>query len=332
MLPIRLQRATHEQTRRRAGRWLMSVVAAVAWLWLVPAPSPAEAAQPPKKTPQIDLRPVEVGGNELITRDGVQLTATFYPGAKGKKSVPVILLHGYKGERKEYASLAAYLQWQGCAVLVPDLRGHGASTRALAGVELEAGKHPAGRLFSQMVYEDMETLRDFLLRKNNEGGLNISKLCVVGSEMGALAALHWARYDWFSLTGERPPMHVKALVLISPPLNFHGIDAFTPLRHPPVRSQLSLLILVGGRKGAEFEDAERIYRFVKPYHTDPPEDEAMAKQDLFCLAMPTTVQGTKMLGVKELQVERVIAHFIALRLIGQDRAEYAWRERNLKEP
>ena len=36
------------------------------------------------------------------------------------------MLHGWKGNRTEYADLASFLQTQhGHAVLVPDLRGHG---------------------------------------------------------------------------------------------------------------------------------------------------------------------------------------------------------------
>ena len=70
--------------------------------------------------------PDEVDG--LMASDGLQLSATYYEGTNGRDSVPVILLHMSKGDRKEYAGLAPYLQRQGHAVLVPDLRGHGAST------------------------------------------------------------------------------------------------------------------------------------------------------------------------------------------------------------
>ena len=74
----------------------------------------------------------------LKTRDGVLLQATFYPGNKGKETVPVILLHGYKGSSSEYNQLAPYLQQTGCAVMVPDLRGHGASTQAEVGDRTKA--------------------------------------------------------------------------------------------------------------------------------------------------------------------------------------------------
>ena len=109
---------------------------------------------------------VELTGNELVTRDGVQLKATFYGSIKGKDAEPVILLHMYKGDRTEYATLAKQLQEAGHAVLDPDLRGHGESTTQLIGPnrtrELDAAKLRPDD-FNRMVKYDMETLKAFLM-------------------------------------------------------------------------------------------------------------------------------------------------------------------------
>jgi pimeloyl-ACP methyl ester carboxylesterase len=274
--------------------------------------------------------PVELGGNDLVTKDGVQLSATFYPGTLGKESVPVILLHMSKGDRKEYAGLAPYLQQRGCAVLVPDLRGHGDSTTVLMGNttrELDAAKMPSAQ-FTRMVNYDMETLKSFLLRKNNEKELNIEKLCVVGAEMGASVAIDWARLDWswpvYFGVGKQG-QDVKALVLISPKWSFPGIQLRNALAHPAVRSQLSVLIVVGGKGSSkEVGDAKRLYSILKPSHPDPPAAEAAEKQDLFYGRFDTKLQGTKMLGVAALNLERTIARFIELRLEKQD---FPWRQR-----
>jgi len=162
----------------------------------------AASAQTAEDTEEEDKIPPPVeydgkGGNEpkLVTRDGMHLAATYFPGTEGKETVPVILLHMYKGDRTEYGQLAAYLQSQGHAVLVPDLRGHGEST---TGANLRmplSATNLARDDFANMVRFDMEALKEFLRAKNNEGLLNIQKLCVVGAEMGASVARYWTRLD-----------------------------------------------------------------------------------------------------------------------------------------
>ena len=77
----------------------------------------------------------------LETKDLLLLKCTWYAGWKGKKSVPILMLHGAGGNRNDYAPLAEYLQKQGHAVLVPDLRGHGGSTKFKGGA---APKHKSG--------------------------------------------------------------------------------------------------------------------------------------------------------------------------------------------
>ena len=86
----------------------------------------------------------------LTTEDGVKLAVTYYAGTKGKDSIPVILLHGYGflESRKDYAGLAPYLQDElGCAVIVPDLRGHGDSTSRQGRQDRGGDDEEARRLF-----------------------------------------------------------------------------------------------------------------------------------------------------------------------------------------
>lgn len=299
-----------------------------------PAPKPKVAAKQPKPRPavkdekEIDTTPVELGGNELMTKDGVQLRATYFRSAKGRESVPVVLLHGLKGDRKDFLPLAKFLQDQGYTAIVPDLRGHGESIHTAAGVKLDATKLPPDQVRA-MVEQDLETVKNLLVAKNNAEELNLSKLCVIGAELGALVALNWARYDWTSLTGERPPMHVKALVLISPPWSMSGLDARGPLTNEGVRKYLSVMILVGAERPKEFSNAKQIYNFLSRYHPEPdkPEDK-----DLFSFALPTKLEGTKMLGVKigNFNVEQMINQFIEVRLARQSRPELNWRKRGEK--
>ncbi len=194
-----------------------------------PAAQPAKRpASPAAKRGEKLPGPQEISGSQLQTRDGVSLSATFFPGpeGKGKESVPVLLLHNWKSSRKEFAVLAPELQKKGCAVLVPDLRGHGASkTQIVVGrgrpreEKLDAAKFRAND-YTNMAKYDMGALRSFLVKRNNAGELNLNKLVIVGSEMGAAVAMVWAAYDWtipnYEHAGIKQGQDVKALVLISP--------------------------------------------------------------------------------------------------------------------
>ncbi len=300
----------------------------------VSKPAPAQAA-PKKKTPVTPKKkkvppPVELGRNDLITSDAVQLSATFHPGTKGKQTVPVILLHMWKGDRKEFAELASVLQREhGHAVLVPDLRGHGGSTRVGYTGTLDAASL-GPREFYDMTYRDMEALRRFLVMKNDEGELNLSNLCIVGAEMGAAVALYYAQYDWTTPRREsgavRPAADVKALVLLSPEWAFSGLPLNKPLTNPFVRSRIAMAIVAGREDTKGFADARRAYKLVERFHPDPPDGDP-AKDDLLFFQPGTKLQGTKMLGVEGLKVDGFIAWFIEQRLVKQD---LPWRQRGGK--
>jgi len=289
--------------------------------------SVAEAAAPPARGGKDEPpKPEEIGGAELTTRDGVQLKATFSPSNKGKEAVPVILLHSYKGSRKEYVGLADLLHKSGHAVLVPDLRGHGDSTTQYFGPgrtqELDASKFRTDD-FARMVSYDMETLKAFLIKRNNAGELNIEKLCVVGGEMGASVALDWARLDWSwpVLVGKKQGQDVKALVLISPELNFRGHDVRPALSHPAVQRQLSMLIIVGNDDSRAVAEARRLEGMLSRYHPKP---DDLKQQDFFFARLGTKLQGTQMLGVQGINVEGGILNFIELRLVER---EFPWNIR-----
>ena len=77
-----------------------------------------------------DLRPgasIELHGDLFTAFDGMILSATYYRGANGKNSVPVVLLHGKGGNRRDFDPIIPELLKAGMAVLVPDIRGHGTS-------------------------------------------------------------------------------------------------------------------------------------------------------------------------------------------------------------
>lgn len=297
-----------------------------------PPPKPAQPAPPARKKQlpppeEVAVRTKEPGG-------AMELKGTFYPGSDGKNSVPIILLHMWKGSRADFASLVPILHEAGHAVLVPDLRGHGQSRRRLVtsprgpgDQTLDAEKlTPAD--FADMVQYDLEAWKRFLLERNDAEALNIEKLCVVGAEMGAAVALNWAALDWSwpQYPGMKQGQDVKALVLISPPWNFRGLDVQKSVHHPVIRGTLSVLLLAGMEDPRSAADARRIYGILEK-HRPKLEDLPPGERTLFFGQLPTSLQGTRLLGVPGLNVESAIARFIEIRLVKQD---YPWKKRLTK--
>jgi pimeloyl-ACP methyl ester carboxylesterase len=179
--------------------------------------------------------------------------------------------------------------------------------------------------YYEMPYTDMETLRRFLVEQNDEGKLNLNSLCIVGAEMGASVAVYYALHDWTTPRREAsrvtPAQDVRALVLISPEWAFPGLPLKRPLTNPFIRSQIAMMIIVGRQNSKALADARGMYKLLKPHH---PDKEDIKDQDLVFLDPRTKLQGTKMLGVESLNLERIIGRFIELRVVDQ---RYRWEQR-----
>src|SRR6056297_365582 len=63
----------------------------------------------------------------LTTADRLRLRAFYFPSDKGKQAIPVMLVHEWGGQGSPYNQLVRSLRDAGCAVLVPEYRGHGGS-------------------------------------------------------------------------------------------------------------------------------------------------------------------------------------------------------------
>jgi len=274
-------------------------------------------------------QPVDITGSELTTRDGVALKATFFPGSKGKDSVPVILLHSWKGSRKEYVTLAMALWQAGHAVLVPDLRGHGQSIEQAGSPNPLSATRFGKNDFAMMVEYDMETLKSFLVKKNNAGELNLEKLCLVGAEMGATVAMNWALLDWSwpQYPGIKQGQHVKALVLLSPERNFKGLGMQEAVKNPLMNQYVSIYIMVGNEDPKLFSQAEGIHSSLIRLHPEPVEGQEKRDKTLFFKGFDTKAQGTKLFSVRGLGIEQRILAFIDLRLVNKD---YPWAETGKK--
>jgi len=289
------------------------------------APAKADSPAKPKENP----KPEDI---ELETRDGLQLQATYYGSIQGKDTVPIIMLHGWKGSRADLEGLALLMQARGHAVIVPDLRGHGASTKIKINGDLQNIDQATMRRgdFDAMVTEDLERIKQFLIEKNNAGELNIEKLCIVGSEMGAIVAVNWAIRDWHwpALPSGKQGQDVKALVLISPPMNFRGISIAGTLDKIPLTGDASVLIVVGDKNSTAMGETKRMYSKLNTFRPKLTTDAERAdKQDLFLATLRgTTLQGVNILNDKTIlpQLDGLVAQFIDLRLV---KKKFPWAAR-----
>jgi len=323
----------------RAGRWYvlaMSGLAAIAAMLAI-ALSVARVHAAEGEEPEI----AEPVNDSTQTKDGLVLRYTYYPGRGDNKTVPIILLHGFKEQRGVYDAFASYLQRQGHAVIVPDLRGHGDSTR-FADTEKPALDDP-DRLkstdFVGMNLYDLEAIKKILVDKHNEGELNIELLCVMAADVSTIVAVNWAVQDWSwpQLPSIKQGQDVKALVLLSPERSFKGYNCTralaTDLMRAKFPTKLSILIAVGQKNPEERREARNLFNqleraYPKPeLPADPTPEDRFKEQFLFWAPANTDLQGTDLLDSRlELGVAEFIADFVKYRL-AETVDKYPWRER-----
>lgn len=266
------------------------------------------------------------------TTDGLLIRCTYYYGCldekKKKDTVPVLIVHDYGEEARDYDGLATFLQHQGHAVLVPDLRGHGGSTSLENGAQFTASDLDRRlREGVALMLNDLEAAKTFLMEENNRGELNIEMLTVVGvGAMGSVVAINWTASDWSwrDLPGRKQGKDVKSLCLLSPEQSFKGVTARDAITHNPFLQneyliKSSIALIVGKNDRTSRTETQRIYDAVVRSHT--------VNKDLFKLEKDTLLSGRKMLDPSlRLGTEGNIAKFIELTVVA-NRNNYPWRMR-----
>lgn len=287
------------------------------------------AAQAPGRR----LPPPEPVKRVLATKDGVQLAITYYPSTAGQQATPVVMLHDFNETRAVFDGLARALQNPPAsragakdavlprAVIAVDLRGHGGSKTKFGpdGVpfELDANRFQTAD-YVNMVQYDLEAVRQFLIAENDAGKLNLNKLGVVGSGMGANVAMLWAAKDWATppLAARKQGQDIKALALISPRWNYRGLELRDAMKFPPIQQQLSILLAFGAGDRNFAKDGEILNKTFARYHVEPPPDRVLERKDYFLLAPDTNLQGTEL--VTKHGLETAIAEFLEARLGRKD--------------
>lgn len=283
-----------------------------------PTTPPAGAKGPidPKAAPSVEPEPIDI---EM--KDGLLLKLNYYKSAKGRESAVILILHQEKGSRQQYDALAKELCKAGFAVVVPDLRGHGDSNsiqikKIVGGLPKVAGTKKAVQTLGRqhlelMVKEDLEKVKTFMIERHNKGEFNIRGLCVLGVEMGAVVGVNWASlvdWNWPNLTTGPQGKDVRGLVLISPSLNYKGMNMKEAINQGEYMTQIPALILVGNKEDLPFKNAESINDQLARYHPkvaakdkqetkgkSPEKEKDTEVQTLYLRQYDTSLQGYELI-------------------------------------
>ena len=215
-----------------------------------------------KEDPKLKPRVVQ-----FKARDGVQLRAAYFPSDKGKEAISVILVHEWQGQASPYLKkFVQSIRNAGCAVLVPEYRGHGGSNEYLdnRGRKQTFNMSTMNKADVQKIIKfDLEEAKQFLEKENDAGNLNLNALVMIGVREGAVMASHFAVTDWRwpSVGRMKQGQDVKALVLISPEKLVKGI-AIDPAFTDPNILRLPVMI-VAGKSSPEASEAERLGKRVE---------------------------------------------------------------------
>jgi pimeloyl-ACP methyl ester carboxylesterase len=248
---------------------------------VAPQPTAAQAApEPAAAAPEAGAeKPAEL---VLANTDGVDIHAWHYPARVEKGSAPLaaaILLHDLEGSHRSVEPLAQALQAAGITVVAPDLRGHGASTSRLGtadAVDVRLLKKPdfelmaatrGGQIREQSAIRgDVESVRNWIKRQADDGDLDMNRLVVVGSGLGAAVAAAWTAEDanWPTVTKGPQGRQVRGLVLVSPSWTTRGFSINAPLGHEAVKAAVPVLLIAGRND----RDAAKVFEQLKRQRPD----------------------------------------------------------------
>lgn len=265
----------------------------------------------------------------LVTRDGVQLKITYFPSTarkgtpQAKQTTPVVLLHDYKSSRAVFAQLAEKLQASAAgegdrpsfATVTVDVRAHGESVKQVfangSQVDLDAAKLGKEDLIA-MVGNDMDVVRNFLVDKNDAGELNLNKLCLIGSGMGASVAANWALVDWSypPLAVGKQGQDVKAVVMISPRWSYNGLSMQAPMQFRTLKEKVNWMLIYGDKDNKVQADAARIKKQLERFHPATNQTGASRSSGLAVLSLKTKLQGDSLLTQNGDSTESDIVTFL----------------------
>ncbi len=270
-----------------------------------------------------DLKP---RAEAITTKDGIELSATYWPSGLKQDASVVVFLHGLNGNQLDWGTLPKKLQDAGFAVLTVDLRGHGQSkgttpsgeaveTKTKTKAKPSKSSVDAGSLkardYAAMVALDMEAVKAFIYAEHQQHKLNMNKMAIVGAGLGATVAVNFAAVDWLKkphsdgpVGGQTPRgQDVRALVLLTPDPDITGLhltDAVKTLRLPEF--QVAMLFGIGKKDKTDKGQTKKLY----DYAATPKEKNA---DRMYLQEYNSAARGTALLS-KNGPLETHITNFL----------------------
>ena len=254
--------STRNITPQLVGR--TSILPLLAFVILATLLSPSMSlAQAKKKDKEEIAEPENI---TLETKDRVLLKCTYYAGPDSKNTVPMILLHDWEGEREDVAVMARLMQEKhGRSVIIPDLRGHGDSTEA-KGYDKPLDYKRFKKREIEGILIDIETCKKYLVKRNNEGELNINMLIVGAVGQMNVHALTWTLADWNygpPRGGIKQGQDVQGLIMIGPQRKLKNFSLVPNLKEPLISGKgfytIPIVMVYGSRNPSESKEAKAIY-------------------------------------------------------------------------
>lgn len=168
------------------------------------------------------------------------------PSGPAKVKYPLIVLfHMLSGDRWEWKELPKQLVGAGYSVLAFDLRGHGESV--YHGKRLKVWRQ-FDKSDWQKMPNDVDSLLEYISKKSEFNMVDTKRVGLIGASIGANIGANYA---------SKHPEQVKAMVLLSPGLEYHGIETFNPL----TQYENAIYFLASKEDVYATESAERLYKF-----------------------------------------------------------------------
>lgn len=179
----------------------------------------------------------------LTTQDGVQLYADYYKGPT-PNAPAVLLLHMMPATKESWREFATKLNEEGFRVLAIDFRGHGKSVfknnHSINYRNFTSAEH------QQKIHDIEEAIRFLVANKQPKA------IFLIGASIGANLALQYMSQH----------SRIKAAVLLSPGINYHGVET-EPAAKKLANDQRVFLAAGGDSDTYSTESAEKLYDLIK---------------------------------------------------------------------